>query len=179
MGKDYLNRIRKASQRMGYLIDDILHLSRVSKLNINKQNLDLSDMAQKIIHELQQNHPDRQVDIHIDNGLHCYGDRQLINIVLTNLLSNAWKYSAKKDQASIEFGLYDKTNKVFFIRDNGAGFDMQYMDKLFSPFQRLHGSEFEGNGIGLATVKRILDRHNGSIRAESKPGEGSCFYFSI
>ncbi len=178
-GKDYLQRIRKASQRMGSLIDDILHLSRVSKSEINKQPLNLSKMAENIIQDLQQNNPQRQVDIQIEKDLQCEGDQQLINIVLTNLLSNAWKYSAKKERALIEFGLYDKINKVFFIRDNGDGFDMQYMDKLFTAFQRLHGSEFEGNGIGLATVKRILDRHNGSIRAESKPGEGCCFYFSI
>ncbi len=176
--KDYLNRVRAASQKMAQLIDDLLQLSRISRNEINKQNIDLTELAKTIIHDLKQTDPERKVKVIIADNLTVYGDKSLMTIALTNLLSNAWKYTSNRSNAMIEFGRNDHRGD-FFIKDNGVGFDMQYANKLFNAFQRLHGSEFEGTGIGLATVKRILKRHKGDIRAEAKPDEGACFYFSM
>lgn len=179
-GKDFLQRLRASSQKMGYLIDDMLLLSRVSRNKLNKQNLDLSAMAEQIFEELQQQYPDRNVKMNIAKNLTAYGDKALIKIALTNLFSNAWKYTANEEEAFIEFNKQTQDeNGLFYIKDNGTGFDMRYAGKLFCAFQRLHGSEFEGTGIGLATVKRILNRHSGDIRAEAKLNEGSCFYFNL
>jgi signal transduction histidine kinase len=176
-GQNHLQRIRSASQKMAQLIDDMLQLSHVSRNPLNTQQIDMSSMAKEIFHDLQQANPDRKLTFTIADNLEVNGDKQLINIALTNLISNAWKYTANKNDVIIEFGRHN--DKTFFIKDNGVGFDMKYAKKLFGAFQRLHGSEFEGTGIGLATVKRILNRHQGKIWAEAKPDNGACFYFSI
>ena len=138
-------------------------------------------MAQSIIDELQRAHPQRIANIKIAGSLEDSADPRLIRIVLENLLGNAWKFTGKKPIAEIEFGSTKKDNKtVYFIRDNGAGFDMEYADKLFAPFQRLHNvEEYPGTGIGLATVKRIVHRHGGTVRAEGSPNQGATFYFTL
>ncbi len=176
--RDYLNRVRSASQKMAQLIDDMLQLSRISRNEMTKQNIDLTELARTIIDDLKQTEPERNIRVSIAEDLTVYGDKSLITIALTNLLSNAWKYTSRNPDAAIELGRNKQTGE-FFVKDNGVGFDMQYAGKLFSAFQRLHGSDFEGTGIGLATVRRILKRHNGNIRAEAKPDKGACFYFTI
>lgn len=181
IGKDYLDRISKASQKMANLIDDMLRLSRISRQEMTTEELDLSAMAQKIAEDLRQTNPDRSVEVTIEESCRAYGDRQLMHIALTNLLGNAWKYSCKKDRARVEFGCRkDDDCPVFYIRDNGAGFPMDYADRLFVPFQRLHSDEeFPGTGIGLPIVQRVIARHGGKIWAESKVGEGAVFYFTM
>lgn len=178
---NYLNRIRAASQRMGQLIDDILKLSRLGRTEMSLQNVDLSSLAESVAEELKREHPGDRVNIIVQKGIFAHCDARLLRIALTNLLGNAWKFSSKNPEPRIEFGRVEKdTKKAFFVRDNGVGFDMTYADKLFSPFHRLHSSEeFPGTGIGLATVQRIINRHNGSIWAESETGKGATFYFII
>lgn len=180
-GNDMLQRLRKAAVRMGELIDDMLNLSRVSSAGMKTQPSNLSDMASTILQELQALAPQRQCRIRVAPDLIANVDPQLIQIALRNLLENAWKYSAKKDEAVIEFGACDiDGNTTYFVRDNGAGFDMAYVGKLFQPFQRLHAKEeFEGTGVGLATVSRVLQRHGGRVWAEAAPGAGATFYFSL
>jgi signal transduction histidine kinase len=180
-GRGYLQRVRAAAQRMGGLIDDILELSRVSRLAMRRESVDLGRLAAELQDEMRQNDPGRQVDMAIGQGCKCEGDPRLLRILLQNLLENAWKYSAKTPHAEIEFGCNDeKGEAVFFVRDNGVGFDMDYADRLFAPFQRLHGpEEFAGSGIGLATVARIVHRHGGRIWAESSPGHGATFRFTL
>ncbi len=180
-GRDYLRRIRAASQRMGQLIDDLLKLSRVSRHQLQFEEVDLSTMAREILAELRQGTPGRRVDVHIERGLTARGDAKLLRIVLENLLDNAWKYTRRKPEARIEFGAVAQDGEtVFFVRDNGTGFDMRYVDKLFVAFQRLHHlHEYEGTGIGLATVARIINRHSGRVWAEGESGKGAVFYFSL
>ncbi len=179
-GKEYLHRIRAGSQRMGVLIDDLLTLSRVSRKELRSADVDLSATAMSIVDQMQQNDPQRTVKCEIGEGLHTGGDDSLMTIVLENLLGNAWKYTGKTADARIEMGSTIRDGEaVFFVRDNGAGFDMRYVDKLFGVFERLHGREFEGTGIGLATVKRIIERHGGRIWGEGEPGKGACFFFSL
>jgi signal transduction histidine kinase len=179
-GKDYLHRVRSASQRMGQLIDDMLLLSQISRDSLNFQIIDLSAMAEEISTELKQANPQRKIQVNIAKDLEITGDKQLIHIALTNLLSNAVKYTANNSDTLIEFSQkQSNASSTFYIKDNGVGFDMQYATKLFAAFQRLHGSEFKGSGIGLATVKRIISRHNGKIWAEAEEGKGACFYFSL
>ncbi|MBE0480953.1 MAG: PAS domain S-box protein [Dehalococcoidia bacterium] len=180
-GKDHLKRIRAASQRMGQLIDDILGLSRVTRGEMVTESVNLSRMAHAIAAELKQGDPERRVEFVIENGLLTRGDPHLLRAVLENLLGNAWKFTGKKDQAVIEFGhtIVDRRH-TYFVRDNGAGFNMDYVDKLFRAFQRLHStSEFEGTGIGLATAQRIIHRHGGTIWAEGAEGQGATFYFTL
>lgn len=180
-GNDMLQRLRKAAVRMGELIDDMLNLSRVASAGMKTQPTNLSDIASAILQELQALSPQRQCHIRVAPDLMANVDPQLIQIALRNLLENAWKYSAKKDEASIEFGACQMNDSLtYFVRDNGAGFDMAYAGKLFQPFQRLHAKEeFEGTGVGLATVSRVVQRHGGRIWAEAAPGKGATFYFQL
>ncbi|MCU7936271.1 MAG: hypothetical protein KZQ99_15585 [Candidatus Thiodiazotropha sp. (ex Dulcina madagascariensis)] len=180
-GHDYLNRVRTATKQMGVLIDDMLRLSRLSRQAMSIGEVNLSELATQILTELWERDPDRLVECRIEPGLYARGDAHLLGVVLDNLIANAWKYTSRREQAKIEIGRTEQHGQpVFFVRDNGAGFDMKYADKLFSAFQRLHkSSEFEGTGIGLATVARILHRHGGSIWAESSVDKGAIFYFEL
>ncbi|MHA1650415.1 MAG: sensor histidine kinase, partial [Candidatus Helarchaeota archaeon] len=180
-GKDYLIRIRNASQRMAQLIDDILQLSRLSRSKMQIEQVNLSEIAREIFADLRNTDPKRQVDIIIQPELIVYGDARLLKIALENLLSNAWKFTSKHPTARIELGVMQINNEpVYYIRDDGAGFDMAYVDKLFGAFQRLHSEkEFEGTGIGLATVQRIIHRHGGRVWAEGAIEKGATFYFTL
>jgi two-component system sensor histidine kinase/response regulator len=180
-GQEYLEKICNATKRMGTLIDDLLNLSRITRNNICIDQIDLSRMAQEISSELAAAFPERQVTITIKPGIRAEGDANLLRIVMENLLYNAWKYTRKKESAEIAFGETETDGeRVFYVRDNGAGFDMAYYDKLFGAFQRLHNvNEYEGTGIGLATVKRIIQRHGGKVWGEGKIDAGATFYFTI
>ena len=176
----FLDRSRAASGRMGKLIDDLLELSRVSRTNVIKKTVNLSELATKTSIQLYESEPHRTVEFVITGDLKARGDETLLTQMIANLLGNAWKYTAMKQAARIEFGTeIIAKKKAFFVRDNGVGFDMAHKDMLFGAFQRLHGQEYEGNGIGLATVKRIVDRHGGEVWAEAKINEGATFYFSL
>ena len=177
----YLDRICAGSQIMAQLIDDLLSLSRVSRTELSFQPVGLSALARAIADELRRSEPGRTVAWSIAGDATVTGDERLIEIALRNLLGNAWKFSAKRDQARIEFGVTQQEgDTVFFVRDNGAGFDMAYADKLFAPFQRLHGTaEFPGTGIGLATVLRIIQRHRGRVWAQAAVDQGATFYFTL
>jgi signal transduction histidine kinase len=180
-GKNYLNRIRAATQRMGMLIDDLLNLSRLSRAEMRKQDLDISALAYSIADELQRVQPERQIELRIEDGLKATADPGLLRVVLENLLNNAWKFTSKHASARIEFGMTSTDGtSAFFVRDDGAGFDPAYADRLFGAFQRLHAmSEFAGTGVGLATVQRIIHRHGGRIWAESALDRGTTFYFTL
>ncbi len=181
-GQDYLNRIRNATQRMGHLIDDLLNLSQVTRSEMHLEDVNLSNIAGNIGMELQRDEPERQVEFQIQPGLKTYGDAHLLQILLTNLLTNAWKFTSKRSQGHIEFGMMATAGDipVYFVRDDGAGFDMAFVSKLFGPFQRLHRiTEFPGNGIGLATVQRIVHRHGGKVWAEGVLEQGATFYFTL
>lgn len=180
-GRDYLQRVARAGKRMGELIDDLLQLSRVGRSELKRETIDLSRLVCSVGREIKSTDPQRQVEWVIQPGVTVEADGRLMRTMLENLLRNAWKFSAKKADARIEFGTVEQEGeKVLFVRDNGAGFDMQYAHKLFGAFQRLHrGEEFEGTGIGLAIVQRIINHHGGRIRAESAPERGATFYFTI
>lgn len=180
-GQDCLNRIRGSVSYMAQLIDDLLNLARVTRAEIQREDVDLSDLAEKAVAGLRSVDPKRQVEMAIEPGLMARADRRLARIVMENLLSNAWKFTAKHARARIEVGAQNKDGKrIFFVRDDGAGFDMAYASKLFGAFQRLHShAEFPGTGIGLATVQRIVNRHGGLIRAEGAVGRGATFYFTL
>jgi signal transduction histidine kinase len=180
--RHYLDRARRSVHRMQKLIDDLLSLSRLSRAQMTPQRADLSEMAWSVVRELQQNEPERKnIEFHIQPGLYAEGDPALLRIALVNLLGNAWKFTAKVPNAVVEFGVTERDGApAFFVRDNGAGFDMTFAGKLFAPFQRLHTNhEFPGSGIGLATVQRILRRHEGDVWAEGKPRHGACVYFRL
>jgi PAS domain S-box-containing protein len=179
--KSYLDRIRTATQRMGQLIDDLLKLSRLTRTEKTSQEVNLTKIAKRIMSELRSTEPNRDVSIKIQDGLFTVGDSVLLDSVLENLLGNAWKFTSKEPKAEIEFGRIRQNEKnVFFVKDNGAGFNMMYADKLFGAFQRLHKvNEYPGTGIGLASVRRIIRRHNGEVWAKSEIGKGSTFYFTI
>ncbi len=180
-GKEYLSRVRAAAQRMGELIDDLLRLSCISRTELRRETIDLSSLVEEITDELDRSEPGRKVEIVIEKGLTGTGDRALTRAALENLLGNTWKFTRKKDKARIEFGMTGHDgDTAYFVRDNGVGFNMEYANKLFGPFQRLHGSdEFEGTGIGLATVQRIIRRHGGRVWAEARVNEGATFYFTL
>ncbi|SNB47271.1 ATP-binding protein [Geobacter sp. DSM 9736] len=180
-GKMFIQRVRHAVVRMNQLIDDMLKLANVTSCGITRQPVNLSGMARTIMNELQQAQPERKVVSSIGDGITAYGDPRLLRVVMTNLLGNAWKYTGNKDAAEIEFGcLNSDQGPTYFVRDNGAGFDMNYAGKLFNPFQRLHGpEEFEGSGIGLATVQRVIRRHGGKVWGEGITGQGATFFFTI
>lgn len=180
-GKQYLDIVGESSRQMGRLIDDLLHLSRVTRSEMRRRPVDLSALARQIVAGLRQLEPQRQVEIVIAPDLKAEGDDRLLRIALENLINNAWKFTAKQPQARIEVGAEMQEGKpVFFVRDNGAGFDMAYANKLFGAFQRLHSAnDFPGHGIGLATVQRIVNRHGGSIWANAVINEGATFYFTL
>jgi signal transduction histidine kinase/streptogramin lyase len=180
-GKNYLRRVRSASQRMAQLIDDMLNLSRVSRAEMNIQLINLSEIALELANELCETHPERKVEFIIQEGMMVRGDTILLRTVLENLLENAWKFTSKHPTARIEFGMQLQKNlPVYFIRDDGAGFDMTYAQNIFGAFQRLHtATEFPGTGIGLATVQRVIHRHRGKVWAEGEVEKGATFYFTI
>lgn len=180
-GKNYLQRIRVATQRMAQLIDEMLNLSRIGRGEMNIRQVNLSEMAKEVADDLRRSQPERQVEIVIQDGMNVRGDSLLLRNVLENLLGNAWKYTSKHPTAHIEFGVQKQNGKdVYFVRDDGAGFDMAHTQKLFGAFQRLHTTtEFPGTGIGLATVHRIIHRHGGKVWAEGEVEKGATFYFTI
>lgn len=180
-GKDYLSRVRASSQHLGQLIDALLKLSRMTRREIRRESVDLSLTAENIVQVLRISQPDRQAEFVIADGLSVDGDAWLLRIALENLLGNAWKFTGKSLPARIEFGAVEHEGTLaYFVRDNGAGFDMTYADKLFGAFQRLHTiEEFPGTGIGLATVQRIVHRHGGQAWAEGRVGQGATFYFTL
>lgn len=180
-GQDHLQRIRNATVRMGQLIDNLLELARMSRAEITRERVDLSGLAEEIALQCRLADPQRKATFVIAPGLAVEGDRSLLRALLENLLGNAWKFTAKQADALIELGVTCEGGcDVYFVRDNGAGFDMKYVSKLFRIFQRLHDvSEFPGTGVGLASVQRIIHRHGGRIWAESNPGKGATFYFQF
>jgi len=179
-GQEYLGRIRFGAQHLAELIDDLLELARVGRYKLNVQPVNLAELARTTIDKLQEAEPDRQVEIVIEGDIEASGDPRLLSIVISNLLGNAWKYTSKSEAPRIEFGVTRKNSEdAYFVRDNGVGFDMEYVDKLFGTFQRLHGREFEGTGIGLATVQRIIKRHGGKVWARSREHQGATFYFNL
>jgi len=179
--RDYLQRVRRATQRMGLLIEDLLKLSRINKVEIKQETVDLSAMVRKVAEACRSDSPNKVVDLAIREGITVEGDPYLMKIAMDNLLSNAFKFTGRTAAPRIEFGSFVKDGvKGCFIRDNGAGFDMVYADKLFGAFQRLHtADEFPGTGIGLATVQRIIHRHGGKIWAEAAKSQGATFYFTL
>jgi light-regulated signal transduction histidine kinase (bacteriophytochrome) len=181
VGSDYLTRVRAAAQRMGTLIDALLQLSRISRAGLNRSSLDISALAGAVLADIRESEPERRVELVIAPSAIVQADPHLIRAVLENLMNNAWKYSGKCQVARIEFGLdLHNGETCYYVRDNGAGFDMAYADKLFGAFQRLHKEqEYPGTGIGLATVQRIIHRHGGLIWAEAAVGEGATFYFTL
>ena len=180
-GKRYLNSVRESAQQMAQLIDDLLALSRVTRQDLHSRRVDLSALAHKLAERLRANEPGREVEFAIADGLGAEGDARLLEVALGNLLANAWKFTGRCARARIEFGqLLDGDANVFYVRDNGAGFDMKYADKLFGVFQRLHtAAEFEGTGVGLATVQRVIHRHGGRVWAEAAEDRGATFYFTV
>lgn len=179
--QDYLGRVRASTQRMGQLIDDLLKLSRVVRSDMKMLNVDMASLARKVERQLCERYPERKVEFIVNENLCANGDSRLLLAMLENLLGNAWKFTAKKDNARVEFGESEQDGrKVYFIRDNGAGFDESYVHKLFEPFQRLHSmQEYEGTGVGLATVQRIIRRHGGDVWAEGKINQGATVYFTL
>lgn len=180
-GKEHLDRVRLGVQRMGGLIDDLLNLSRITRAEMRSERVDLSQMAQSIADELRKTQPEREADFAIRPKMEVKGDPELMRIALENLLSNSWKFTSKQPRTRIEFGrMADNGHSVFFVKDNGAGFDSAYSKRLFGAFQRLHSnSDFPGTGIGLATVQRVIRRHGGKVWAESEVGQGATFFFTV
>jgi light-regulated signal transduction histidine kinase (bacteriophytochrome) len=180
-GRQYLERIREATLHMAKLTDDLLSLAHVSRSELHRVDLSLTEVAHRIIDRVRAASPERNVTVIIDDDVRVHGDPTLLAAVLENLLDNAWKFTSKRTHAEIRFGRMQRDgNTTYFVRDNGAGFDMAAAQNLFAPFQRLHAtSEFEGTGIGLATVQRIVQRHDGHVWAESKIEEGATFYFTL
>jgi PAS domain S-box-containing protein len=179
--QNYLRRIRRASQRMGHLMDALLELSRISRAKMERKQVDLGALARAVARELAEEHPGRDVALEVVEGLGVKGDRRLLEIALRNLLSNAWKFTSKEPRAQVTVGTTEVGGeRAYFVQDNGAGFDMAYADQLFGAFQRLHTDrEFEGTGIGLATVQRIVARHGGRVWADAAVGQGATFYFTL
>jgi PAS domain S-box-containing protein len=180
-GKKYLSFVRESAQHMAQLIDDLLALSRVTRSELQREGVDLSALARAAITRLQRSQPDRRVEVVIQEGLGSEGDHRLLKVALDNLFGNAWKFTGKRDGARIEFGATSNDgHPVYFVRDNGAGFDMAFANKLFGVFQRLHAAtEFEGTGIGLATVRRVVSRHRGRVWAEGEINRGATFFFTL
>jgi light-regulated signal transduction histidine kinase (bacteriophytochrome) len=179
--KRYLKHVREAAQQMGELIDDLLNLSRVTRSELRSERVDVSELVRSVLERLRESQPDRQVDLVVQDGLVAQADPRLLDVVLSNLLGNAWKFTGKCGAPRIEFAVKaDERPPVYLVRDNGAGFDGKYADKLFGVFQRLHAAhEFEGTGIGLATVQRIVRRHGGRVWAEAEVNRGATFYFTL
>ena len=180
-GLDYIKRVRNGVQRMGSLIDALLQLSRVTRGDVTREHIDMSSLATLVFNEIQGPAPVRPVAFVCQPDVFAEADRGMMRVTFENLIGNAYKFTSKTDNGRIEFGCNMESGRaVYFIRDNGAGFDMQYVDRLFTAFQRLHGDrEFKGSGIGLATVSRVVRRHHGDIRAEGAVGQGATFYFTL
>ena len=181
-GREYLQKVRQAAQRMGVLIDDLLELSRVNRRELQCEQVDLSQMAREVAEELRKSAPQRHARFDIAEDMQAYADPQLLRVVLENLLGNAWKYTSRQEATLISVGRDRRQDGScsYFVRDNGVGFDMAYAGKLFHPFQRLHKTEdFPGSGIGLASVARIVRRHRGQVWAQSAPDKGAIFHFSL
>jgi light-regulated signal transduction histidine kinase (bacteriophytochrome) len=180
-GRDYLQRIQNASQQMAQLIDDLLVLSRVTRHVMQRKSVDLSALAERVAAGLRETTPERAVEFVIQPGLKAEGDERLLCLALQNLLDNAWKFTSRHETAHIEFGTTQADGQqVYYVRDDGAGFDMAYADKLFGPFQRLHSTEeFGGTGIGLATAERVIRRHGGRIWGEGAVDKGATFSFTL
>jgi len=180
-GLDYLGRILRGSSKATQLIDDLLRLSKISRQDLDRIEVNLSNKASKIVEELREMSGGRDVDVVVQEGLTALADPRLIEVALSNLLGNAWKFTSKKENARIEFASTRQDGKtVYYIRDNGVGFDTAYKEKMFLPFHRLHSEgEFEGTGIGLTIVERVIRRHGGSIRAEGEVGRGATVYFTL
>jgi light-regulated signal transduction histidine kinase (bacteriophytochrome) len=180
-GREYVEIIRSECNRMGKMISDLLDLSRLSRKEIDREEVDMSDMVESIAVELQRMEPERRVHFVIQPGIRANGDRVLLRSVLENLINNSWKFTSNHPEARIEFGVSDQDGRRrYFVRDDGAGFDMLYANKLFGIFQRLHGvDEFQGNGIGLAIIERIIHHHGGKVWAEGAVDKGATFYFTI
>ena len=180
-GRQHLERVRSATQRMGHLIDDLLSLSHIARVEMQRTAVDLSTLARRVADEIRKADPERRAEFNIADHVVAEGDGRLLRVVLDNLLRNAWKFTGKRPVAHIEFGTArDNGGQSFFVRDDGAGFDMTYAGKLFGPFQRLHSAkDFEGTGIGLATVARIVQRHGGRVWAEGAVGQGATFHFTL
>jgi signal transduction histidine kinase len=179
VGKDYIRRVRTGVQRMGQLIDALLQLSRITRAEITREDFDLSEVAESVAASLSDETAGRQSIFHIEKNLHANGDPKLVRVALENLLGNAVKFSSKTENPRVAFG-WDAEKAAWFVRDNGAGFDMHYADKLFHAFNRLHGDkDFKGSGIGLATVARVVRRHHGRIWADSIEGQGATFWFTL
>ena len=183
-GKHYLDRIGVGVTQMGELIEGLLTLAHLSREEIKSERVDLSAMARQIERDHREREPQRQqqVQVHVQDGLYAHGDPRLLSAVLQNLIANAWKFSSKKPLARIEVGSEPGPdgNQVYFVKDNGAGFDMAFAHKLFGTFERLHSpGDFVGTGIGLATVKRVIERHGGKVWADSQLNEGAAFYFTL
>jgi signal transduction histidine kinase len=180
-GKNFLDRIRNASQQMSRLIDDLLSLSRVTRSDIHYAEVNLSSIAKEIVNRYQELQPRKDLVVDMQDGVKVRGDERLLRIALENLLSNAWKFTSKIEDPLITFTSAEHDGSIVHcVADNGAGFDMRFADKLFGAFQRLHSAnEFEGTGIGLATVQRIINRHGGRIWADSGVSKGAAFYFTI
>jgi signal transduction histidine kinase len=179
--QDYLHRIRAATQRMGLLIDDLLNLSRITRANLHTENVDLSSVARSVVAELSAGQPGRDVALTIQEGMTASADTRLVRVIYDNLLGNAWKFTSKKPDARIDVGAANRGGTpVYFVKDNGAGFDQAYADRLFGVFQRLHAmTEFPGTGVGLAIVDRIVRRHGGRVWADGAVGRGATFYFTL
>ena len=179
--RHYLQRIHDASMRMSGLIEDLLNLSRIGRSELTARPISLSQVAAEAAAAVRERHPKRDVQLEVAPGLEVNADPRLLRIALENLLSNAWKYTARASQARVSVGMQaGEHGPVYFVRDNGVGFDIKYADKLFVPFQRLHPeTEFPGSGIGLVTVQRIIARHGGRVWADAKPDEGATFYFTL
>jgi light-regulated signal transduction histidine kinase (bacteriophytochrome) len=180
--KHYLSRIRAATRQMGELIDGLLTLAQLSRETLQWIEVDLSAIAKRVVQSYKERDAERQVEVQIAEGMRAWGDARLLSVVIENLVGNAWKFTSKRQLAHIEIGLQKGTagDRVFFVKDNGAGFDMSYAEKLFSTFERLHSpSDFSGTGIGLATVKRVIERHAGRVWAVGKENEGATFYFTL
>ena len=179
-GERYLERIRAGAERMNKLIDEMLSFSRNARADLNRTDVNLSAIAEAVAEELRSGESVRRVGFRIEPRMTVRGDERQLRVVLDNLMGNAWKFTRGEEQAEIDVGVMDQNEqKVYFVKDNGAGFSMRYADKLFMPFQRLHGREFEGTGIGLATVHRIVSKHGGKVWARSEPEKGATFFFTL
>jgi light-regulated signal transduction histidine kinase (bacteriophytochrome) len=180
-GKRCLRHVREATQQMGQLIDDLLGLARVTRTELRRADVDVTALVRRVFGRLQAAAPERKATLTVQEGVRAFCDSSLLGILLDNLLGNAWKFTSHRPQAEIAFASERRGGEtVYSVQDNGAGFDMKYASKLFGAFQRLHAaSEFEGTGIGLATVKRIVDRHGGRVWAEGRVGQGASFFFTL
>jgi light-regulated signal transduction histidine kinase (bacteriophytochrome) len=180
IGNDHLDRVLGAASRMNQMIDALLALSQLSSQPLGRQGVDMSQLAHYIAEDLRREQPDRLVQFHIHAGLTAQGDPALLRVVMENLLGNAWKYTSKRPDAEIWFSPHSDQAHTYTVRDNGAGFDMRFADRLFAVFQRLHSAtDFAGTGVGLASVKRIVQRHGGDIWAQAEVGQGASFHFSL